>query len=156
MIKSLKSNNKMIESKIDEFIDEGSLFGYKTGDAVDQELLDLVVERSSDINKEGLSRLMVLKIDQVKITLGIDDFNKIEYLMLKVPKYNQDIDLVYKDLSFTNNDLNDILIYLNSLSVEWCFTEVLGKVLRIRAGKIELVYSYEIDEVGLYSVQTVS
>ncbi|WP_131450754.1 hypothetical protein [Flavobacterium subsaxonicum] len=138
---------------MDEFIVEGTILGYRTGCSIDSKLMDLVVEKSININKQNFSELVILKVDTVKITMGIDDLSRIKYFMLKLPKYNQNIDILYKDFSLTKNNLNEILTYFNSQSIEWSFVESLAKVLRIKIGKVELVYSYEVDEQGLYCIQ---
>lgn len=146
----------MYDFKIDEFINDGSFFGYKTGDIIDSELLGLVVEKSIETNQNGVSELMVLKMGSMTITLGINEQDRIRYIMIKIPKHNENINLLYKSFSLTNNNLHKILNFLNSSSIEWSFKETLGKVLCIKINKIELIYSFEINEEGIYCIQTIA
>lgn len=148
-------NQKVINNfHLDDFIDKGEIFNLKIGDSFNKNYTKHITQFSNSLNYNGNSELINLKLDELKITIGFDDLDLIKYIMIKVPNYNENIKFYYKEFDLSEFNFDELLKYLNKENVKWSFEESLDKILKLKINKIEVIFSWEKGEEGIYCYQS--
>lgn len=151
-----RKNSEIKYYNLDDFFEQGCFLKYKIGSIIDDFFLSLVVEKSNSLNNLGYSELYLIEHKGVIITVGINDFNSISFFMIRIPKYNEKIIFKYQNFDLSNKNIHEILSFLNKNNIYWEFGDSIGKIIKIGLDNIEVIFSYELNEYGIYAFQTPS
>ncbi len=152
------NKTKSMILNLEDFLLSGQIFGLKKGISLNQ--IDRECLISSNLrNKIGEVEFFEFHKDDVTISFGVDTKNIVSFVMVYVSKKNKKVkfEIAQGNISLNTSSLSEILEYLNKRNVDWRFKEVLGKVAVIEVKSevpVEIVYSMEKGEEGVYSVQS--
>lgn len=134
-----------------DFIFSGSIYGLNICSLINKTKGSWI--SSIETHPNGEPVFYKWKIEGLFINIGIDEYDKVEYLSIHTKDLPQDLCITFNDFAFklVTSNIDELLIFLNLSNIEWKFKKVFEKIITvtIERSNVEFVFSYFPDDYNI-------